>query len=156
VLKCAVKNCNCQLLLLSCCCSSQKVLLCGSSQKVTDCLQLHSTALLLCCSSQKVTVSNCTQLHCCCAAAVKRCCCAAVLYCCAVVLFTTKQRPHDLFYHSDFQLEDELGLEGGEMSCAGAHIGAAVTHAALQSVLNAHRRRPQPVDRFRNKDKARE
>jgi hypothetical protein len=42
------------------------------------------------------------------------------------------------------------------MSCAGAHIGAAVTHAALQSALNAHRRRPQPVDRFRNKDKARE
>jgi hypothetical protein len=41
------------------------------------------------------------------------------------------------------------------MSCAGAHIGAAVTHAALQSALNAQRR-PQPVDRFRNKDKARE
>jgi transcriptional regulator GlxA family with amidase domain len=58
--------------------------------------------------------------------------------------------------YPDFQLEDELGLEGGEMSCAGAHIGAAVTHAALQSALNAHRRRPQPVDRFRNKDKARE
>jgi hypothetical protein len=42
------------------------------------------------------------------------------------------------------------------VSCAGAHIGAAVTHAVLQSALNAHRRRPQPVDRFRNKDKARE
>jgi hypothetical protein len=42
------------------------------------------------------------------------------------------------------------------VSCAGAHIGAAVTHTALQSALNAHRRRPQPVDRFRNKDKARE
>jgi hypothetical protein len=31
-----------------------------------------------------------------------------------------------------------------------------VTRAALQSALNAHRRRPQPVARFRNKDKARE
>jgi hypothetical protein len=79
--------------------STATVLLLQQS-KVTDCLQLHSTALLLCCSSQKVTVSNYTQLHCCCAAAVKRCCCAAVLYCCAAVLFTTKQRPHDLFYHS--------------------------------------------------------
>jgi hypothetical protein len=58
--------------------------------------------------------------------------------------------------YPDFQLEDELGLEGGEMSCAGAHIGVVVTRAALQSALNAHKRRPQPMARFRNKDKARE
>jgi hypothetical protein len=29
--------------------------------------------------------------------------------------------------YPNFQLEDELGLEGGEMSCGGTHTGAAVT-----------------------------
>jgi hypothetical protein len=32
--------------------------------------------------------------------------------------------------YPDFQLEDELGLEGGEMSCGDARTGAAVTCAA--------------------------
>jgi hypothetical protein len=32
--------------------------------------------------------------------------------------------------YPDFQLEDELGLEGGEMSCGGARTGTAVTCAA--------------------------
>jgi hypothetical protein len=43
--------------------------------------------------------------------------------------------------YSDFQLEDELNLEGGEMSCGGARTGAAVMCAAPPNAQHAHRRR---------------
>jgi hypothetical protein len=39
--------------------------------------------------------------------------------------------------YPDFQLEDELGLEGGEMSCGGARTGAAVTCTAPPNAQRA-------------------
>jgi hypothetical protein len=49
--------------------------------------------------------------------------------------------------YPDFQLEDELGLEGGEMSCGGARTGAAVTCTAPPNAQHAHRRRTPRGDR---------
>jgi hypothetical protein len=45
-----------------------------------------------------------------------------------------------------FQLEDELDIEGGEMSCTGASIGAVVTSDTQLSVLlTLHRMAPPLV-----------
>jgi hypothetical protein len=46
-----------------------------------------------------------------------------------------------------FQLEDELGLKGGEMSCGGTRTGAAVTCAAPPNAQHTHRRRTPRGDR---------
>jgi hypothetical protein len=49
--------------------------------------------------------------------------------------------------YPDFQLEDELDLEGGEMSCGGARTGAVVTCAAPPNAQHVHRRRTPQGDR---------
>jgi hypothetical protein len=43
--------------------------------------------------------------------------------------------------YPDFQLEDELGLEGGEISCGDARTGVAMTCAAPPNAQYTHRRR---------------